>query len=189
MEQLYIIESGIKRKAEYHSCEYCGKEFLRRKNASRPKKYCCKKCHEISRKNRIIVQCSNCGKDIEKKVSQLKNAKHGFYFCNRKCKEEAQKLGGNCPSIRPSHFGTGTGEHSYRDKMKKELMLGCIDCGIKEDYLLLVHHKDGNRQNNKKENLEVVCRNCHAKRHLYLKDGKWCFHTASITPRDILLKI
>ena len=31
MDQLYILESGIKRKAEKHICEYCGQEFIRRK--------------------------------------------------------------------------------------------------------------------------------------------------------------
>jgi len=189
MEQLYIIESGIKRRAEKHSCNYCKKEFLRRKNASKLKKYCSKKCYEVSRKNRIIVKCANCGKNVEKKISQLKKAKHGFYFCNRDCKEEAQKLNGKCPQIRPAHFGTGTGEHSYRYLMKEELKLGCIGCFIKEKYLMVVHHKDGNRTNNDKENLEVVCDNCHKKRHLYNKNGEWIFLSKVLTPRELLNKL
>jgi len=186
MEQLYITESGEKRKAEYHKCKLCEKEFLRRKNASKPKKYCSKKCHEISRKNRVIVYCFNCNKKIERTPSKLKLAKHGFYFCSRKCKEEAQKLGGKCPEIRPAHFGTGTGEYSYRDLMKEEIKLGCVDCLIKIEYLLMVHHVDGNRINNKKNNLEVVCGNCHKKRHLYKKEGKWVYWTQILTPRDLL---
>lgn len=189
MENLYVLESGRRRKAEKHVCEQCEKEFLRRKNAPSPKKYCSKKCHEVSRKNRIIVKCTNCGKNVEKKISQLKKAKHGFYFCNRDCKEEAQKLGGKCPQIRPAHFGTGTGVHSYRSAMKEEIKAGCIDCFNKTEYLLVVHHKDGDRQNNKKENLEVVCRNCHIKRHLYLKNGEWCFWSSSLTPREMLISL
>jgi transposase-like protein len=35
----------------------------------------------------------------------------------------------------------------------------CQVCGI--TYPLTVHHRDGNRFNNKPENLEVVCFNCH----------------------------
>ena len=131
----------------------------------------------------------NYGKNVEKKISQLKKAKHGFYFCNRDCKEEAQKLGGKCPQIRPAHFGTGTGVHSYRSAMKEEIKAGCIDCFNKTEYLLVVHHKDGDRQNNKKENLEVVCRNCHIKRHLYLKNGEWCFWSSSLTPREMLISL
>ena len=189
MESLYVLESGIKRKAEKHNCKFCGKEFLRRKNASASKKYCSKKCHEKSRKKRIIVRCANCDKEIERTPFRLKLVKHGFHFCNRECKEEAQKLGGSCPEIRPAHFGTGTGEHSYRESMKEEIKLGCVDCFNKTEYILMVHHKDGIRQNNKKENLEVVCRNCHTKRHLHLKDGKWCFWTAALTPREMLNKL
>ena len=30
METLWVIESGSKRKAEKHDCEFCGTEFLRR---------------------------------------------------------------------------------------------------------------------------------------------------------------
>ncbi len=186
MEDLYVIESGKRRKAEKHDCEHCKKEFLRRKKATTLRKYCSRKCCELGKRKRITVKCANCGNNIEKKVSQLKNVKHGFYFCNRECKEEAQKLGGNCPQIRPAHFGTGTGVHSYRSLMKEDIKIGCVDCFNKTEYLLIIHHIDGDRQNNKKENLEVVCRNCHTKRHLYLKDGKWIFWTSHITPREML---
>ena len=189
MEDLYIIESGKKRKAEKHNCEYCKNEFLRRKKANTLRKYCSRKCSELNRRKRITVKCTNCGNSIEKKISQLKNAKHGFYFCNRECKEEAQKIDGKCPEIRPDHYGTGTGEHHYRESMEEEIKLGCVDCSNKTEYLLTVHHIDGNRQNNKKENLEVVCHNCHTKRHLYFKDDKWIFWTHHITPRDMLDKL
>jgi len=156
------------------------------KNASKPKKYCSKKCHEKSCKNRIIVKCANCGKEIERTPSKLKLARHGFSFCNRKCKEEAQKLGGKCPEIRPAHFGTGNGEHHYRELMQQEIKLGCVDCFNKTIYMLVVHHIDGNRKNNVKENLEVVCKNCHAKRHFKIKEEKWSFWSASLTPREML---
>ena len=186
MEQLYFIESGCKRKAEKHICEYCGKEFLRRQKVTRPKKYCSIKCARTNSRKTIEVKCYNCGKTIKRSPSKLKMARHGFYFCGRKCKEEAQKLEGKCPEIRPAHFGTGSGENHYRELMKEEMKLGCISCNETNGYLLVVHHKDGNRQNNIKSNLEVVCSNCHRKRHLYLKDGEWCFWTMKITPRELL---
>jgi len=102
MEQLFIIESGIKRKAEKHNCSYCDKEFLRR-ISKKTKKYCSDDCRKLA--NKIELICDNCGKKIFKTTSKLKNSKHGFYFCNRECKEKAQSFKGNCPEIRPSHYG------------------------------------------------------------------------------------
>lgn len=189
MEDLYILESGIKRKAEKHNCEQCGKEFLRRKNASRPKKYCSKKCHEVSRRKRTIVKCTNCGKDVEKKTSQLKNAKHGFHFCNRKCKEEAQKLGGKCPKIRPAHFGTSKGRETYRKLIANAKNPICEECQENTIYLLQVHHKDGDKNNNIESNFEIVCSNCHVKRHLKFNGDRWIFSTKSLTPRNMLSKL
>lgn len=189
MEKLYVLESGIKRKAEKHNCEYCKKEFLRRKNASSPKKYCSKKCHEINRKNRVIVNCANCNKPVEKIASKLKLVKHGFHFCNRKCKEEAQKLGGKCPQIRPAHFGTGNGRWLTKNLIKNKKNPICVGCGERKRYLLLTHHKDGDRDNNKEDNLEIVCSNCHMKRHLHLKNGKWQYWTQALTSREMLNKL
>jgi 5-methylcytosine-specific restriction endonuclease McrA len=43
----------------------------------------------------------------------------------------------------------------------------CSRCGNKDRRVLTVHHKDGNRKNNKIDNLEWLCRNCHCIIH-------WC---------------
>lgn len=46
---------------------------------------------------------------------------------------------------------------------------------------------DSNKNNNKKENLEVVCGNCHIKRHLKIdKLGKLSYHPLSLTDRNSL---
>jgi len=189
MEQLFIMESGEKRRAEKHSCKYCRKEFLRRKNASKPKKYCNKKCHDISRKNRITVYCYNCNNKIERPPSKLKNSKYGFHFCSRKCKEKSQSLKGNCPEIRPSHYGTSQGREIYRKLIKNHINPVCEGCSEDKEYLLEVHHKDKDRTNNVMENFEIICKNCHVKRHLYLKNGKWVFSFFHLTPREMLDKL
>jgi len=51
-------------------------------------------------------------------------------------------------------------ENIFKKKQKK-----CERCGIKEIKVLLVHHKDRNRKNNKIENIEILCRNCHILEH------------------------
>ena len=63
------------------------------------------------------------------------------------------------------------------------------DCNVSQRYLLLVHHKDGNRKNNRRSNLEIVCANCHKKRHLHFKDGAWGYWSKALTPRRMLRKI
>jgi len=69
---------------------------------------------------------------------------------------------------------------------KKENPL-CEGCGEDERFLLIVHHIDGNRNNNSENNLEIVCSNCHMKRHLKKVNGKWMFNTKYLTPREKLI--
>ncbi|MBR9705544.1 hypothetical protein GOV14_00775 [Candidatus Pacearchaeota archaeon] len=190
MEQVYIMECGIRRKAEEHNCEKCSKEFLRRINVTSPKKYCSTNCRDKARTNKIEVQCFNCGKKVLKQPSKLKNSKHGFHFCGRKCKEEAQKLEGKCPEIRPDHYGTSLNDRErYRRWISEQENPICCDCEETKRYLLVVHHRDGNRNNNEENNFEIVCWNCHIKRHLYLKNGIWSFWGQMLTPRDMLSKL
>lgn len=59
-------------------CEKCGKEF----HARPYQRFCSKDCQ----RNRVIVNCSNCGQQLERLVSKTKNFQH--VFCDRKCKSE-----------------------------------------------------------------------------------------------------
>ncbi len=49
------------------------------------------------------------------------------------------------------------------DSMQK--YSACQRCGLREPEILHVHHLDGNRKNNRDENLIVLCPNCHMKAH------------------------
>ncbi|KKM66612.1 hypothetical protein LCGC14_1479480 [marine sediment metagenome] len=51
------------------------------------------------------------------------------------------------------------------------------------------HHKDGNRKNDELKNKEIVCMNCHAKRHLVIKNNEWTYSTYHLTPRKILKEL
>ena len=53
----------------------------------------------------------------------------------------------------------------YRERALKNLGSKCKRCGIKDIRVLLVHHKDRNRNNNQIKNFEVLCRNCHILEH------------------------
>jgi len=60
-------------------------------------------------------------------------------------------------------FKTGVGRSYYCKLAFSTYGKICCLCGGLQN--LCVHHKDENRFNNEVENLEVICRRCHAKKH------------------------
>jgi len=58
--------------------------------------------------------------------------------------------------------------HRLRRAMKESgILYQCVKCGLKEEWndeklVLEVNHKDGNWLDNRKENLEFLCPNCHS---------------------------
>ena len=162
-EDVFVIESdGRRRRAIKNSCENCGKDFLCRRGLKRARKYCNTKCSNEGRTKKVSVDCAWCNKKVEKHLSKLRSSRSGLFFCNRICKEEAQKLGG-ITEIMPSHYGTG--KENYRDLFSdKELV--CNRCGYHEFVSCVdIHHLDHNRENNDKSNLMPLCSNCHRGLH------------------------
>lgn len=51
----------------------------------------------------------------------------------------------------------------------KERGQKCERCNYNKLEILHIHHKDKNKNNNKKENLEIICPNCHYEEHLLKK--------------------
>lgn len=145
------------------SCDICGVHFSRQK---RQLTYhtCSSKCLSILKGTRVVVQCSHCGKDVEKQVSKLRGSKSGLYFCNRECKEAAQKYN---VLIQPEHYGTGIDNpRYYRKKAFEYYPHECQLCGYKENKAaLVVHHVDHDRSNDDIDNLIILCANCHAITH------------------------
>jgi hypothetical protein len=183
-----FTENGKTRVGVLVQCKICNKEFPTRK--SKPHKCCSPECGNLYRRKRVEVTCRNCGKVFEKKKCQLDNSKSGLYFCTRKCKDEAQKLGG-VEEIMPSHYGTSEGRGVYKTLIENEECPRCAGCGENKTYLLCVHHIDGNHDNNVKENFEIVCWNCHIKRHLRFDElkNKWLYSGTSLTPRHLLNEV
>jgi 5-methylcytosine-specific restriction endonuclease McrA len=94
-------------------------------------------------------ECAHCGTKFYKTPSKMRNSKSGLFFCTRKCKDEAQRIGGT-KEIMPSHYGK-----NYRticfNIHKKE----CVVCG--ENKIVAVHHYDHNHYNNEPSNLIPLC--------------------------------
>jgi len=60
-------------------------------------------------------------------------------------------------------------ESSYRLKCLKQKINTCHICGTGDD--LIVHHIDGDRENNRLENLIPLCRQCHSRVHTKAKQS------------------
>ena len=190
MDGLWIQQKNRRRKAEYHLCEFCNKNFLRIATGDKRAKYCSKECSNSSKVRSAEFECWTCKEKFTRPRSSYKSSKSKVYFCSRGCKHKAQRIEGGCKDIQPNHYKDG-GATKIKSLIRDMKSPCCIDCGISKSYLLDVHHVDSNRKNNPVDgsNWEILCANCHKKRHLKIKNGEWIFHTASLTPRDKLKEL
>lgn len=132
-------------------------------------KFCSRECSRRSQLGQIRklsepnCSCASCGKAFYRTLSKKRNSKSGLQFCDRHCKEQAQKLGG-LRSIQPPHYGSGAVD--YRKLAFDAYPHQCSRCGYSKCLTALeVHHKDRDRSNNALANLEILCRNCHCEVH------------------------
>ncbi len=150
-------------------CLECGKSLYRPKHTLKGNVFCGRQCSFSYRRNRVTRSCAQCGNLVERVPSKLSISKSGLVFCDRKCKEIAQHIGG-IVEIQPSHYSTG--KTCYRTKALGNHGASCKVCGYdKVTQMLDVHHIDSNRDNNALSNLEVLCVWCHA-----LKTRRIPFH-------------
>ncbi len=167
------------------NCLKCGKEFTShhsekyRKHKRSPNEgcFCSSKCAanygRIKPKLPNVV-CAFCEKAFYKTTSNQSYSKSGLYFCCRAHKDAAQRIGG-IPEIMPPHYGTGTGENTYRNILLRENPeLKCRNCSYDAvPEVLQVHHKDCNHQNNDISNLILLCPTCHQVEHFKTRTGYW----------------
>lgn len=116
--------------------------------------------------------CCICNEKVDKK--KYRRSTNKLHYCSRQCYSNRRK-----ENLKRLKRGS-----KYYDDLLNETT--CI-CGENKKYLLQIHHIDGNHNNNKPENLEIVCANCHIKRHLKLnKKGEYVYHPRSLTNRELL---
>lgn len=140
-------------------------------------KYCSKQCSYKRIRTKTLKKpnhtCALCSLEFYRKESTKKNSRSGLYFCSRKCKEFAQSLNGNFTAIQPSHYGTcGENSSDYRLIAFRNLEAVCTRCKYNRyKSVLVVHHKNRNREDNSLDNLEILCPTCHAEEHYLAHDG------------------
>lgn len=149
------------------NCVVCNTPFYRRPS----KAHITQCCSHVCRVKRFFPKipnqtCHHCGKVFYRPKSHT-ISKSGLQFCSRLCKDTAQSVDGNCPEIRPQHYGDGG--YYYRERALKHYSHQCSRCGYSRDVRVLeVHHKDKDRTNNVLSNLEVLCPTCHVEHHIGL---------------------
>lgn len=134
------------------------------------KHHVCPKCKEDDsikkyESFRIPYLCDFCGKEFSCLKSKVGTNKSNMIFCSRRCKEQAQRKdsGPKFNSIRPEHYNS-IADSQYRKRAFKEYLHECASCGWDEDdFILEVHHKDSNHDNNEIGNLMILCPICHRK--------------------------
>lgn len=186
-DMIFTDRYGHRRRGKTYTCLYCRSEFVERlipAQKTQPK-YCSRDCCYKHRQRRVDVTCDNCGKQFRRVVNKLKNSVHGKTFCSRRCKDHAQSFRGNCSDIHPPHYDKDN-PTDYRTIAYAFYPHRCVDCGVSKDYVLVVHHIDGNRKNNHLYNLEIVCHNHHTLRHLKKTGEVWRYCSSTLTPREKL---
>ncbi len=147
-------------------CIICGKLIVIKESQAKRGwgKYCSKRCQGESQKKGKWVECDYCGKSIYRTPKDFKKSKSKKFFCSINCHCSWENKNVRCGENAPNWIA---GHNVYRRLLKrvgkKEL---CRRCGNTDKRILAVHHIDGNRKNNKIENLEWLCRNCHCIVHL-----------------------
>lgn len=118
-----------------------------------------------------INYCLNCGKTI----------KSNRKFCDAKCQQE-HIFKEYVKSWKDGKINGLSGEYNLSKRIRRFLLeknnYRCEKCGWGEKNIytntipLEIHHIDGDYTNNKEENLQVLCPNCHSLTETYKSHNK-----------------
>ncbi len=135
------------------SCLVCGKAIYRRPaEITSGRVFCGSACYGIA--NRKEIPCVICNKPI---LSSLHRK-----TCSRKC-SNVHRAGINYKIGSPGDKALQV--RALKIRIIKDRGTSCERCGYNKTEILQIHHKDRNRENNRMDNLELICPNCHYEEH------------------------
>ncbi len=142
-------------------CEKCGRQFYTKPNWIEKGwgKYCSRDCVFAKQRKGKVINCFICNKEAYKSPKELIRSKSKKFFCSKSCQTTWRN---KIVFIGENHANWKTGESAYRRILAANgKTLICRLCDNLDKRVLIVHHKDRNRENNKIENLVWLCHNCH----------------------------
>lgn len=134
------------------TCKICLKSFSVISFREKTAKYCSRKCYYIGSRHRgkTWYKCKCCQQKFRGAASQKR------VFCSRSCVSKNKF----------TRFNPKFPDSALIAMRRRGLVKKCSRCGYRKNPNILgVHHKDRNRRNNRIENLEVLCANCHSVEH------------------------
>ena len=149
-------------------CLYCGKKLTGNQT-----KYCSVKCknHSNFHKNGFKKNCEICGKLFTSKYPEQK-------YCSIKCSNKNKNNLIIDNWLNDNFEITSKIPHCIRKLLYKTNNYKCEICNF-EGYnsktgntILQIHHIDGDCTNNNKNNLQVLCPNCHTMTDNYMALNK-----------------
>lgn len=162
------------------TCDQCGKTFEPRwPSNKRPSRFCSQRCNGDSKRQRVIVNCAQCGNELLRiPFHAVKSTERGP-FCDFRCYGEWQSAhikGPDSPSYQAEAQATRnclTWKQSRKSALERD-GFRCTQCGA--DDRLHVHHIESidseNPHTHDLGNLTTLCSPCHSSLHNADRFGK-----------------